>query len=105
LQSESCRPQAPGRPHAHYGRSDKASGGGGEALFYTSTVDSHPYNQHSKIRPVGITHGMPHLCSESGSPVSPVDYEQLPDFTSKGRKAVEMVRPVECSKHMSGANP
>ncbi|KAK6322220.1 hypothetical protein J4Q44_G00070120 [Coregonus suidteri] len=104
-QSESCRHQAPGRPHARYGRSDKASDGGGEALFYTSTVGSHPYNQHSKMRPVGITHGMPHLYSESGSPVSPVDYEQQPDFTSKGRKAVEMMRPVGCSKHTSGANP
>ncbi|XP_029556696.1 APC membrane recruitment protein 1 [Salmo trutta] len=43
LQSESCR------PHAPYGRSVKASDGGGEALFYTSTVSSHPYNQHNKM--------------------------------------------------------
>uniref|UniRef100_A0A4W5LRS3 APC membrane recruitment protein 1 n=1 Tax=Hucho hucho TaxID=62062 RepID=A0A4W5LRS3_9TELE len=43
LQSESCR------PHAPYGRSAKASDGGGEALFYTSTVGSHPYNQHNKM--------------------------------------------------------
>ncbi|XP_035636526.1 APC membrane recruitment protein 1-like [Oncorhynchus keta] len=36
LQSESCR------PHAPYGRSVKASDGGGEALFYTSNISSHP---------------------------------------------------------------
>ncbi|XP_041750883.2 APC membrane recruitment protein 1-like [Coregonus clupeaformis] len=64
LQSESCR------PHAPYGRSVKASDGGGETLFYTSTVGSHPYNQHNKMRPVGITQGMPHLCCESSSSVS-----------------------------------
>ncbi|XP_010863306.2 APC membrane recruitment protein 1 [Esox lucius] len=105
LQSESCGLQPPGCPHAPYGRSDKASDGGGEALFHTSTVGLHSYTQHCKMRPVGITQGMPHLCSESDSPLSLVDYEQQTDFTSNGRKAADMVCPVGCIKQMSSTNP
>ncbi|XP_067113230.1 APC membrane recruitment protein 1 [Osmerus mordax] len=79
-----------------YVRSDLASDGGGEELFYTSSLNSQSSGQLCKMRAGGVAHGMP---------VS--DSLDLGDgdrsFCSRARPAVDTGFHPACNKHTAGA--
>lgn len=104
LQSEATVPQVPCsfsgvKREDSFIRSDLASDGGGEGLFYSTGVNSQSYSQCCKMRPVGITQGMPH----SGAPSNPSVPEGDMGFIGRVRKPVDTVYPP--LQHTAGAKP
>ncbi|MBN3319774.1 AMER1 protein, partial [Atractosteus spatula] len=56
-------------------------------------------HQPTKIKPVGITQGVPHFCSDTNETLKPAHSEEQQEFTSKGRNELEMVVPVGCNNN------
>ncbi|XP_006632875.2 APC membrane recruitment protein 1 [Lepisosteus oculatus] len=56
-------------------------------------------HQPTKIKPVGITQGVPHFCSATNETLKPAHSEEQQEFTSKGRNELEMVVPVGCNNN------
>lgn len=106
LQSEATVPQAPcvfpkSNREDLFMRSDLESDGGGEGLFYPSSLNSQPYSQRCKVRPVGVSRGMPHF----GTPLNPADADREMVFTSRAGKSVDAGFPLACNKNTAGASP
>ncbi|XP_036404416.1 APC membrane recruitment protein 1-like [Megalops cyprinoides] len=54
--------------------------------------------QHPKVRPVGVTRGMPHFQSDANETSNPAVFKELRELTSKGRKELGVPLHVGCHK-------
>ncbi|XP_066570790.1 APC membrane recruitment protein 1 [Amia ocellicauda] len=57
---------------------------------------SDPAHQHPKVKPVGVTQGVPHFRSDTSDPLKPAVEQQR--FASKGRRELEMAPAIGCGK-------
>ncbi|XP_036380389.1 APC membrane recruitment protein 1 [Megalops cyprinoides] len=82
-------------------RTDCTSDDRSEAYFlknYALTQYSDSSHQHTKVKPIGVTQGVPHFHSDISNASKPAIFQEHREFISKGRKAVDAALPVECNK-------
>ncbi|XP_035290331.1 APC membrane recruitment protein 1 [Anguilla anguilla] len=83
-------------------RADRASDDRSELYFlknYALTQYSDSSHQHAKIKPIGVTQGMPHFHSDTSSASKAAIFQEHREFVKKGRKVVDGALLAECNKH------
>ncbi|XP_018583981.1 APC membrane recruitment protein 1 [Scleropages formosus] len=73
--------------------------GRSEACFLKSTSAIYSdCTQQSKTKPIGVTQGVPHFCSDGSDTSKLAIHKEGRDFGSKGRQAVDVLVPVGSNK-------
>ncbi|KAJ8266459.1 hypothetical protein GJAV_G00130680 [Gymnothorax javanicus] len=69
------------------------------AKNYASKQYADPSSQHAKMKPIGVTLGMPHFHSDVSGASKVAFCHEHQEFVKKGRNAVDEALPPECNKH------